>query len=251
MNRLKFRHYFFLFTIGILFLSSSPVSGQRFYSKLKEYCANLPNEFNKISGERKQILEEIGDYIYQAISNKKSAQLLFICTQNSRRSQFAQVWAQTAAYYFRLENIKTFSGGYMESAINYRILEALRKSGFSVTAAEGYSQNPVYLLSLGQSYPDMFIFSKKYDFWQNPNEKFATILCDKDLIEDKLAPAGSENIIALPYEDIQIYDSSTGNILKNDEICRQVAREMFFMMDYVTKTKKLNKKRKNKKKSNK
>ncbi len=233
--------------MGILFLPSSPVSGQRFYSKLKEYCANLPNEFNKIPGERKIILEEIGDYIYQAISTNKSAQLLFICEQNSRRSQFAQVWAQTAAYYFRLENIKTYSGGYMETAINYRILEALRKSGFSVTAAEGYSKNPVYLLSLGQRYPDIFIFSKKYDFWQNPNEKYATILCSKDLIDDKLTPDGSENIIALPYEDIQIYDNSTGNILKNDEICRQVAREMFFMMDYVSKTKKQNKKHKKKK----
>jgi len=248
MKRSRFKHYIVLFTIGILLLPSSPVSGQRFYSKLKEYSDNLPKDFNKIPGERKQILEEIGDYIFQSISDNKSAKLLFICTQNSRRSQFAQVWAQTATYYYRLNNIQTYSGGYTETAINYRILEALRKSGFSVTAAEGYSKNPVYLLNFGQSYPDIFIFSKKYDFWQNPNENYAAILCSKDLVEMKLEPAGSENVFALPYQDIHIYDNSTGNILKNDEICRQVASEMFYMMDYVSKTKKQSKKRKKKSK---
>jgi hypothetical protein len=216
--------------------------GQRFYARLKEYCSELPKEFKKIPGDRKMILEQMGDYLYKTTSKGKTAQLLFVCTQNSRRSQFAQVWAQTAAYYYKLKNIKTYSGGYSETAINYRILEALRKAGFSVTAAENYSQNPVYLLSLGQRYPDIFIFSKRYDFWQNPNEKFTTVLCSKDLIDLKLEPGGTEKVFPLPYEDIQIYDNSTGNILKNDKICRQVATEMFYMMNYVSKAKKLKKK---------
>ncbi len=242
MKGFKFLIHFILLATALTSINTQQIYGQRFYTRLKEYCAELPKEFKKIPGDRKLILEEMGNYIYEVTSEGKTAQILFICTQNSRRSQFAQVWAQTAAYYYKLKNIKTFSGGYSETAINYRILEALRKAGFSITAAEGYSQNPVYLLSIGQRYPDIFIFSKKFDFWQNPNEKFSTVLCSKDLVDMNLEPDGTEKVFPLPYEDIQIYDNSTGNILKNDKICRQVATEMFYLMDSVSKTKKLKKK---------
>lgn len=244
MKNSRILYYSFLLTAAFAFTFPQQVNGQGFYAKLKEYCSELPREFKKIPGERKIVLEQIGDYIYKTTSERETARLLYICTLNSRRSQFAQVWAQTAAYYYKLKNIKTYSGGYSEDAINYRILEALKKAGFSITAAEGYSQNPVYLLSIGQRYPDIFIFSKKYDFWQNPNEKYTTILCSKDLIDMNFKPAGTEEVFPLPYEDIQIYDNSTGNLLKNDEICHQVAREMFYVMDYVSRAKKLKKKRK-------
>lgn len=236
--------------IGILLLGIAiNISAQPFYTKLTEYTSTLPSEFNKIPGERKEILEEIGDFILAQNDKKSTVQLLFICTLNSRRSQFAQVWAQTAAYHYKLKNVKAFSGGQNETAINFRILEALRKAGFEITASEVYSQNPVYLLSMGRRYPDIFIFSKKYDYWNNPHMDFASILCSKDLFEMQLEPDGSNKAIYLPYEDIHIFDSSANNYLRNDEICRQIAREMFYLMDYVKNSKNNQKKKKEKKKS--
>ena len=248
---LKFKAIRFLL-IGLMFFGVLIQSeAQPFYSRLAEYTSTLPSEFNKIPGERKEILHKLGNYIFEVCLQKSDVQLLFICTQNSRRSQFAQVWSQTAAYHYKFKNIKTFSGGYNETSINYLILEALKKSGFEVTAAEVYSQNPVYLLSIGKRYPDIFIFSKKYDYWNNPDMNYASVLCSNDLIEMNLQPSGTDQTICLPYEDIRIFDNSANNYLRNDEICRQAAREMFYLMDYVKKAKENHKKNKPKKKSRK
>lgn len=242
-----------LMIFGLLLLGLfNSVSAQPFYSRLAEYTSTIPSEFNKIPGERKELLEELGEYILEKSTQKSGSQLLFICTLNSRRSQFAQVWAQAAAYHYKLKKVSTFSGGESETAINFRILEALRKAGFEITASEVYSQNPVYLLSMGRRYPDVFIFSKKYDYWNNPDMNYASIICSNDLYEVNFQPSGADETIYLPYEDIQIFDSSSNSYLRNDEICRQIAREMFYLMDYVKNSKNnQKKKKKTKKKSNK
>ncbi len=230
-------------TCLFLFLATYHVNGQKFYTKLSDYCSTLSHEFQKIPGERKEILHELGNYILEPKSINTTVQLLFVCSQNSRRSQFAQVWAQTASYYYKLNNIKSFSGGLNENAINYRIMEALKKAGFSVTTSEVYSKNPVYLLSVGRKYPDIFIFSKKYDYWNNPDAYFFSVYCSASLIEKGLQIPGAVQTINLPYEDIRIFDNSPGWYLRNDEICRQVAREMFYLMDYIKKIEKRRKKK--------
>ena len=152
---------------------------QKLYNKLKDYCILLPSEFDKIKDERKENLNILGEYILSNSPGKSGISLLFVCDQNSRRSQFAQIWAQTAAYFYKIDRLKAYSGGLSETAINYRIMESLKRAGFSITAAEAYSQNPVYLLSIGRKYPDIFIFSKKYDYWNNPSTDFASVYCSK------------------------------------------------------------------------
>jgi len=234
---------FMAFLLTIL-LFTSQASGQRFYSKLKDYCGSVEKEFEKIPGERQEALKTLGEYVMEAESKYDAVKLLFVCNQNSRRSQFAQVWAQTASYYYNIKNIKTFSGGIHETSINYRILESLKRAGFNVTVGEAYSENPVYLVSVGLRINDLFIFSKKYDYWNNPDDQYATVLCSRDLDTSDLIFPGSEKVLTLHYDNIDIYDNSPGSTLKNDEICRQIAREMMFLMDYVKKTRKARKKRK-------
>ena len=53
-----------------------------------------------ISVERIQVLNPLIEYIQSKIDQVKDINLNFICTHNSRRSQFSQIWAQTAADYF-------------------------------------------------------------------------------------------------------------------------------------------------------
>ncbi len=224
---------FLALTVAVSNLVFKPVTGQRIYPKLQDYCIAVEKEFDKIPGERKEVLLELVEYILEAGSKHPSTQLLFVCKHNSRRSQFAQIWAHTAANYYKLKNIKTYSGGMDFTAINFRILESLKRAGFSVTAAEIYSQNPVYLVSIGKRYPDLFIYSKKYDYWNNPNDNYATILCSKKLIDSGTHFPGTEKVLALPYENVEIFDNSSGGALRNDEICRQFAREMLFVMNHV------------------
>ena len=230
--------------LSAIFFFAFPRMGesQKLYNKLEEYCILLPSEFDKIKDERKENLNILGGYILSNSPGKSGISLLFVCENNSRRSQFAQVWAQTAAYFYKIDKFRAYSGGLSETAINYRIMESLKRAGFSVTAAEAYSQNPVYLLSIGRKYPDIFIFSKKYDYWNNPSTDFASVYCSKSQEFNQLNVLGSEQIIELPYEDVKIFDNSFGGAEKNDQVCREIAREMFYVMDFVSKEMKKHKK---------
>jgi len=215
-------------------------NAQKFYPKLQDYCMILTREYNKISGQRKDQLNELASYISGKLSKKESVQILFVCEDNSRRSQFAEIWAQTAAYYYGLKNIHTYSGGLQETSINFMLIEALKRTGFSVTASEVYSKNPVYLVSPGRRWKDIFVFSKSYDYWNNPNDHFASVYCSKGLMDSHFIIPGASQTINLPYNNVKIFDNSPGGNLKNDEICKEIAREMLYVMHVV----KVNRKKK-------
>ena len=50
-----------------------------------------------INEDRLAVLKSLIDYIQSKIDQGQEINLNFICTHNSRRSQFSQIWAQTAA----------------------------------------------------------------------------------------------------------------------------------------------------------
>ena len=57
----------------------------------------------------------------------------------------SQIWAQTAAYYYGLNNVHTFSGGTQATACNCRTVAAMRRVGFAIEDATT-GDNPVYLV---------------------------------------------------------------------------------------------------------
>ena len=65
----------------------------------------------EISKERLEILEPIVNHISEEIKVNKRINLNFICTHNSRRSHLSQVWAQTIAKFYNINNVYCFSGG--------------------------------------------------------------------------------------------------------------------------------------------
>lgn len=50
-----------------------------------------------VADERKKALQPLIGYLKNKVDQGQGIKLNFICTHNSRRSQFAQIWAQTAA----------------------------------------------------------------------------------------------------------------------------------------------------------
>ena len=81
------------------------------YAFIKKYCDDLIVEFDTISKERKVLLAKIAAYIISKIKEDKPINLVYICTHNSRRSHFGQIWAQVAAHYYHIKNVNSFSGG--------------------------------------------------------------------------------------------------------------------------------------------
>ncbi|MFL2997438.1 MAG: hypothetical protein ACJZ1Q_01670, partial [Candidatus Neomarinimicrobiota bacterium] len=61
--------------------------------KLKTYIQKVILDIDKIPNKRKKLLLDIVDYIKQGCLNESMANIIFICTHNSRRSQLAQCWS--------------------------------------------------------------------------------------------------------------------------------------------------------------
>ena len=93
----------------------------------------IENAEKNISDQRKSILDEIALYMHTEIkknNGEKEFKVVYLCTHNSRRSHFAQVWGHIAALYFGIENIKVFSGGTVATACHPNTVSALEYIGF-------------------------------------------------------------------------------------------------------------------------
>ena len=87
-------------------------------TKIKHLCDQLSQQYESISLERKVLLEKIASYIQQKKDANLPIQLIYVCTHNSRRSHFGQIWATVAAEYFGVNKVTTFSGGTEATAFN-------------------------------------------------------------------------------------------------------------------------------------
>lgn len=133
---------------------------------LDQYITNLLPGTEQLSHERRAILDSLANYIVSKIQAAETLQLLFICTHNSRRSHFSQIWAQVAAHYFGFENVVTYSGGAAVTAFNERAVAALEWAGIAVENPGG--DNPHYVLSYADGIQPMVAYSKHYDDESEP-----------------------------------------------------------------------------------
>ena len=136
------------------------------------------------------------------------------------------------AIYYGLDSVGTFSGGTEASRVHINTVAALKRCGFSVETSQA-GENPNYFVYAGDKISLGVIYSKKYTNTINPKNNFlAAMVCSE---ADKSCPSvdGADIRVALPYEDPKYYDNTPSQDLKYDERCRQIAREMFFVMDYV------------------
>jgi protein-tyrosine-phosphatase len=84
------------------------------------------------SGMRKEI-KSAADAIRQNIGASRN--IVFICTHNSRRSQFAAFWAQYWADMQGL-NFAFFSAGTEKTTVYPAVIDALKKTGIPVEKSE-------------------------------------------------------------------------------------------------------------------
>ncbi|SUJ21173.1 Protein-tyrosine-phosphatase [Sphingobacterium spiritivorum] len=96
-----------------------------------------------ITDTAKGRLQVLIDYVQQQVNHQQQINLHFICTHNSRRSQLAQIWAQTAAAYYRILNVSCYSGGTETTSLYVKVIAILCKQGFQVYKITD-GNNPVY-----------------------------------------------------------------------------------------------------------
>ncbi len=192
--------------------------------------ANIREELVNIDVFRKKVLQGIADYLALQISNNETANALFICTHNSRRSHLSQIWAQTAAFYFEIENFKAYSGGTEVTAFFPSAIETLLNSGFELNENSTF-KNPHYKLYFSKNNEPIIAFSKLYnDKKYNPTHKFCAVLTCSGAEKNCPVVYGADRRFALHYEDPKISDGTPFQKQVYAERSKQIAIEMFYLM---------------------
>lgn len=200
-------------------------------TKVKNACDQLSRQFDAILPERKQLLAKISNYIQQKKDVNQAIQLVYVCTHNSRRSHFGQIWGAVAAEYYGVNNVSTFSGGTESTAFNPNAIHALNGLGFDITTTD-LSSNPKYEVDFGGSKASI-CFSKVYDDASNPSSNFAAIMTCGDAEENCPFIPGVELRIGTTYEDPKAFDGTELQEEKYIERALQIGLETLYVFSKI------------------
>ena len=206
------------------------------FQKIKDHCDRLSANFNSISDERKILLSHISEYIHNKLAKKLPVELIYVCTHNSRRSHFGQIWAAVAAEYYNIPGVKTYSGGTEATSFNPNAINALKTTGFEISAVSKKS-NPTYNVKFGENNATQ-CFSKVFDHEVNPRVNFAAIMTCSDAEENCPFIPGVELRIGTTYDDPKAFDGTTQETQKYLERSNQIALECLYVFSKIKQYKK-------------
>lgn len=233
--------------------------------KLHEYLDLLHKTEPEIPESRKKDLLTIAHYIHTTQKTQGKTNLNFICTHNSRRSHFAQIWTAIAAYQAGLNTLHTFSGGTETTALHPNAVAALRRAGFRISvlglmgeadrSASGSGHphvqaamdegdlgsevevanpanpaNPRYALHYAPDHSPLICYSKRFDQSVPQGKPFAAIMTCSDADEHCPFVPGADFRQSLPFDDPKQADGTAREALEYDERCRQIASEMVWLV---------------------
>lgn len=188
-------------------------------------------DLREIPASRHAVLNELVSYLLEVTTAGEIPQLNFICTHNSRRSQFSQLWCKVMSVYYQFP-VESFSGGTAVTACNERTIASLGRHGFDILAAGG--ENPIYTVSI-TSNVQLKLYSKLYDAPENPTTGFAAVMTCSDADENCPFIPGCDKRIPLRYEDPKAFDNTALEERMYDERSVQIAREMKYVFTKVKK----------------
>ncbi|NBC58020.1 MAG: hypothetical protein GVY05_07035 [Bacteroidetes bacterium] len=144
------------------------------YTRVKSLIKQFEQDDHRIAMQRKNDIKAVAAAMKQ--HSIELYQCIFVCTHNSRRSIFGQVWATVLADYYAVA-LNAFSGGTEVTAVNDNALNCLTHLGFDVKKQQNTS-NPKVKICYGNS-NIIRCFSKLYDNAENPSQNFfAMMMCD-------------------------------------------------------------------------
>jgi arsenate reductase len=189
-----------------------------------------------ISMERQAVLQPLVDYIQNKVNQHQEVRLNFICTHNSRRSHLSQIWAQTMAFHFQIQNIFCYSGGTEATAMFPKVVETLVNQGFqsrNFGKKISQEQNPVYAFKFADNQHPILCFSKTYFDDFNPKNNFGAIMTCTNADEGCPMVFGAEARFPIKYDDPKSFDGTPEMNQKYAERSLQIASEMYFVFSQI------------------
>jgi arsenate reductase len=187
-----------------------------------------------VSEERKTVLQPLADYIQTKVNANEEIRLNFICTHNSRRSHLSQIWAQTMAFQFGIQNVFCYSGGTEATAMFPKVGETLVNQGFQIQQLS-VEQNPVYAVKFDDNQHPIICFSKTYFDDFNPKTNFGAIMTCNNADEGCPMVFGAEARFPIKYDDPKAFDGTELMNEKYTERSLQIASEMHYVFSQIKK----------------
>lgn len=197
---------------------------------LQDFIASL--DVKNITDKRKLTLQPLVDYIQSKVNENKPVRLNFICTHNSRRSHFAQIWAQTLAYHFGIDKVTCYLGGTEATALFTMVVETLQNTGFQIEKLSD-NENPVYSIKYVENEMPIIGFSKNVYADFNPKSEFCAIMTCSQADGGCPFIAGAEKRISITFEDPKAFDNTPQQAEKYQERSLQIATEMFYVFSKI------------------
>lgn len=173
---------------------------------------------------------EIANFLQEEIRDLGSAQICFVCTHNSRRSQFAQAWMTVLSFQNRLP-IKVFSAGTEQTACNSRTIESLIRNGFKLISTKGDSFNPLYRLSWNGI--EVELFSKIVDNVESDKPYLAVMTCD-DADENCPYIPEAKHRVTFTFIDPKHSDDTPKEEETYDRTCLEIKTEIEQIINLIT-----------------
>ena len=179
------------------------------------------------ASDRPKQITKGAQFLASKLSRGELADVMFVCTHNSRRSQFAHVWATVAASHFGLDGVRCYSGGTEVTACNERTIASLKRFGFEIEMT-GREANPMYLVHFSNDRPPIECNSKLYTA---PGlSDFAAMMCCSDVDEKCPLVQGAAVRIPWHYEDPKVADDTDQETARYDERSLQIGHDMYHLM---------------------
>lgn len=243
-----------LFAIIAIAMNHLPLKSQSF-DVLDTYWTKVEANLSAVPADRQDELKSLAQYIAKSIKADGTADVIFICTHNSRRSHFGQIWAAAAAHHLGISGVRTYSAGTEATAFNPRAIAAVERAGMIaehipdpillqrldtsnkqlqfVNAVD--LNNKVMMITAGKGAAPIFCFSKTLDHPVNPTADFAAVMTCSSA--DAACPTvrGANFRVAIPYVDPKVSDGTAEEAATYDARCFQIATEMLWVMKAVQK----------------
>ena len=204
----------------------------RVFAELQARVRLLGREFDKIEVGRGTAILDLAQRLAYELQSDSKVGLAFICSHNSRRSQFAQVWADLACQLHGLNDLIVDSGGTEATAVHKNAIAALGRCGFRITQSDQGS-NPRYTVDCGMGLTAIELHSKTIEqIGVRKTGYCAVMTCSNADSECPVVP-GATFRNSLNYDDPRLADGTFHEQKTYDSCCTIIGREMFLLIQTV------------------
>lgn len=186
-----------------------------------------PEALSAPAPEHLPALERLTDYLRRCRAEDRPARLVFVCTHNSRRSQFAQVWAWHLGHEAGLD-LEAHSAGTEATAVADPVPPALERAGFGAERLDA-GPRPGWRVRAGARHLDLW--SKTLADPALPGEGFAAVMVCSDADANCPFVPGAEERIPLPFVDPKARDGQPDEAEAYDAASRRIAGTLRAALD--------------------